>query len=176
MRALPKSGLVFALAALTTGSAIASEPLPGDDSSIVPRVTIQLPVYTRHIPRNRDFNNQNWGAIIEYTPAEKWSFIGGYFKNSYDRDTVIAGVGWYPITLDASKVRFDVGGIAAIDLSGGYKGYHRGYPGLAALSLRVRSASAGESILDRVGLAVTAYPAVSGQGSTAVNLALTYRL
>jgi hypothetical protein len=176
MRAHQLLGLAVGFSAL---NAMAGEPGPMRTDSALSRVTIGLPVATHHFPRNSEFNNQNWGVLIDVSLAEEWSTVGGYFRNSYDRDTVFAGAGWYPIKFEVAKVHLDLGALAGLDLSGGYKGYNRAYPLLGALSMKIRKGATNDTdpdALDRIGLALTLIPAVSGRGSTAVSLALTYRL
>jgi hypothetical protein len=168
-----------ALFAFMASDASAEEAVPRNGQSVLSRVTIGVPVLTRHFPGNDQFNNQNWGVLFDVAFIKEWSAVGGYFRNSYRRDTVFAGVGWYPITIPIAQAELDFGGIGALDLSGGYKGYNRAYPLLGALSLKIHhvgAAEIGAGPLQRLGVAVTLLPAVSDRASTAVNLSLTYRL
>lgn len=170
-------GLVLAF---SVSSALGGEPIRANDGGFaLSRVTIELPVLTRHFPDNSSFNNHNWGAIVDVAITDQWSVVGAYFRNSYDRDTLLAGIGWYPIRFERSSLKVELGGIAALDLNGGYKSYNQANPLLGALSIKIGNARARDydaNAVSRLGLAITVIPAVSGSGSTGVNLAVTYRL
>jgi hypothetical protein len=66
------------------------------DSSYLSRVTIETPLYTRHLPTDKGFDDHNWGAFINVDIAKssalgngELSIIGGDFINSYYRNTAI---------------------------------------------------------------------------------------
>jgi hypothetical protein len=108
---------------------------------------------------------------------EDWSLVGGGYKNSFDRNTAIAGVSWEPLSVRVGKARLRGGGLAAIDLNGGYRGFNNVDPFLAALNVRLIAADQDAGgVLSRAGMLLTVIPAAEKDGSTAVNLALTYRL
>ena len=174
LRNLPALILVVAASSATAGEASMAR-----SSAALSRITIGVPLLTHHFPRNNEYNNRNWGVMVDVAVVGQWSVVGGYFKNSYERETLFAGAGWYPLKFHIAGVRLDLGAIAGLDLSGGYKDYNRAYPLLGALSMKIRSGDVSNpdaAFLNRIGLAFTLLPAVSGRGSTAINLALTYRL
>ena len=49
------------------------------DRSFLSRVTVEVPVYTRHIPNDAGFNDHNWGAFINVDLA-KYPHIEEYAK------------------------------------------------------------------------------------------------
>src|SRR5438874_723516 len=59
--------------------------------SFLSRITVEVPLYTRHIPTVAGFNDHNWGALVDVALSPDWSIILGDFTNSYYRNTVIAG-------------------------------------------------------------------------------------
>lgn len=168
----------LAALALCAGQARAEDAQArGQDDSFWSRVTVELPAYTHHIPHDAFFNDQNWGAFVDYRLTRQWSLVGGDFKNSYSRNTAFAAVAWTPIQVDVSAVRVGLGAIAGVDLNGGYRGFNQYEPLLGALTLRLSAAHPEPgNLLNRFGLLTTVIPPAAKNGSTAINVAVTYRL
>ncbi|MDQ8023998.1 MAG: hypothetical protein REI94_19325 [Moraxellaceae bacterium] len=53
---------------------------------------LSIPVGSYHFDRSRDWQEQNYGLGVEH---ESW--VAGYYRNSYDKDTVYAGYAWRPL-------------------------------------------------------------------------------
>lgn len=173
-------GATAGLAAALWGSQALAQtaPAPEADPSFWSRVTIEVPVYTHHFPHDRDFNDHNWGAFVDVALTRQWSVEAGDFDNSYRRNTAFVAVGYAPFNWDVSNLRIDVGGMLGLDLNGGYRGHNAINPVLGALVVKVRGNdfTGGSAFLNRLGVAATIIPADPHGGSTAVNLALTWRL
>jgi hypothetical protein len=148
------------------------------DSSFLSRVTVELPIYTMHLPTDKGFDDHNWGAFLNVDIAKsstlgngELSVIGGDFTNSYHRNTaLLAGaVTW---TATFTNLRIDAGPVLGIDLNGGYEGHNDVDPLLGAVQLRVGGTGFGQEygLLNHLGIAVTLIP------GTAINLALAVRL
>lgn len=153
-------------------------PPPGYDS-FLSRVTVAVPFFTVHAPDGRRFNDDNWGGFVFVALNDQVSVLGGDFRNSYDRNTAVAAVSYWPINLDVAPVRIDMGGLVGVDLNNGYRGYNNLEPALGAFSLKLGSDRVNDadiSLLERAGLLVTIIPGVARNTSTAFNLALTVRL
>jgi hypothetical protein len=167
-----------ALWAVAAFAQAADQPPKGDfGGDFWSRVTLEVPVATRHMPHDSWFNDNNWGLLADVALNEDWSLVGGGYKNSFDRNTAIAGVSWEPLSVRVGKARLRGGGLAAIDLNGGYRGFNNVDPFLAALNVRLIAADQDAGgVLSRAGMLLTVIPAAEKDGSTAVNLALTYRL
>lgn len=183
-RAGPNGGIIFL--ALATAAVLWADPAAAQQADPSPaeasfwsRVTLELPVYTHHLPHDEDFNDHNWGAFVDVALTRQWSAVGGYFRNSYDRETAFAAIAYAPINLTLAKVDIDLGGLVGLDLNGGYRPFNDLDPLLGALTLRVsgsRRALDQNSVFRRLGLLTTIIPAApGGRGSTAINVALTYR-
>jgi hypothetical protein len=173
-----KLGLaIFAAAALWAGTASAQAAEGADEGDFWSRVTLEVPVATRHTPHDSWFNDHNWGLLVDVAVNEDWSLVGGAYRNSFNRDTAIAGVSWEPLSVRVGKTRLRLGGMAALDLNRGYRGYNSVDPFLAAVNVRLSAADpdAGGA-LSRAGMLLTVIPAAEKDGSSAINLALTYRL
>ena len=163
------------IATFMNGTASADDT-SAKDESFLSRVTILAPVYTRHVPRDKGFNDHNWGGFAEIRLFDDVSFIGGEFINSYRRDTVLAGLTYLPLKFDIGNLRMDLGGEIGADLNGGYKGYNKWDPLFGALALRLSGAHFEDSpFLNHLGLAVTVIPPLDGP-ITAINVAVTLRL
>jgi hypothetical protein len=146
------------------------------DESFLSRITILAPVYTRHLPHDRGFNEHNWGGFAEIRLVDDISLIGGEFINSYSRETVLAGVTFLPFHLEASHVRVDLGGEIGADLNGGYKGFNKWDPLFGTLAVRFSGTGfQDQPLLNHLGLAVSIIPPLDGP-VTAINLAVTLRL
>lgn len=52
-----------------------------------------------HFDRNKDYNEKNLGIGIERRFSEEWSASTGYFRNSFDRDTVYVFAGYTPMRI-----------------------------------------------------------------------------
>jgi hypothetical protein len=150
-------------------------------TSFLSRVTVEVPVYTRHIPNDAGFNDHNWGAFINVDVAKsralgnaELSIDGGVFNNSYSKNTAfLAGeITWTPIITNNLKI--DIGPMLGLDLNGGYKGYSDVDPLLGAIQVRVSGTdfAPDNELLNHLGTAITIMP---GQ-ETAINFALTVRL
>ncbi len=144
--------------------------------SFLSRVTVDVPVFTRHQPHNEAFNNHNWGAFVDVALTEHWSAVAGDFINSYKRDTIFAGVAWMPIDFDISKLNTRAGFMAGVDLNGGYRPFNDLNPFLGAISIRFTGTGFENDFFNRVGVAIKVIPPDPSGGSTAINFALSYRL
>lgn len=159
----------------TVGAARADEAT-GTDQSFLSRITLLAPVYTRHLPHDRGYNDHNWGGFAEFRLIDGISLVGGEFINSYNRSTVLAGVTVLPFNFELSHLRVDLGGEIGADLNGGYKGYNKWDPLFGTLALRFSGTGFEEtSLLNHLGLAVSVIPPLDGP-VTAINLAVTLRL
>jgi hypothetical protein len=169
-----------ALGSLFVASAAGAEARLSDmDEPFLSRITIEVPVFTRHIPHDNGFNDHNWGAFVDIALNRKWSVVMGDYINSYKRSTIFAGMSYMPINLEFSKLRVAVGGMVAVDINGGYEHFNQVEPLLGALSIKVTGTHFEDTrfdVLNRVGIAVTIIPPKPHGGSTPVNFALTYRL
>jgi hypothetical protein len=170
-------GIVACIPKCNAQDAQQSDP----DTSFLSRVTVEVPVYTRHIPNDAGFNDHNWGAFINVDLAKssalgnaELSVAGGTFINSYRKNTAfLAGeIMWSPIVTNHLKI--EIGPMLGFDLNGGYKGYSDVDPLLGAIQVRVSGTDFApeNELLNRLGTAITIMP---GQ-ETAINLALTVRL
>jgi len=175
---LKAGGLAVALTALWTGAAVAQDrAAPDAPRPFLSRVTVELPVLTRHTPHDSAFNDENWGAFVDVALTDTFSVVGGDFRNSYHRNTAFAAVSWEPIRVRVADARLAFGAIAGVDLNGGYRPFNSADPFLGAFNLRLTAAEPDPNrAFTRLGLLLTVIPPAPKNGSTAVNLALTYRL
>ena len=172
-----RSSLFLAMGLSLLASAAAAQPtLTRDCSGFWSRVTLALPVATRHVPNNDDFNNENFGLLADVAMNDQWSMVAGGFRNSYGRNTAVAGAAWHTLSTTVGALRVRSGGLLAIDLNGGYRRYNSADPLVAAFSVRLSSAEPDEGPLSRVGIQLTVIPPAPDNGSTAFNLAITYKL
>ena len=173
---------VVALAIIIIGQspAMASDvEVQGSYPSFLSRITIELPLFTRHAPHDGWFNDHNQGALAEFALGPHFAITAGNFMNSYNRNTTIAGVSWLPLNFEFSHLRIDVGGIVAADLNGGYKRVNTMHPFLGAFEIKLMGGGFDDTrfeTLNRVGLGITIVPPSPKNGSTAINLGLRYRL
>lgn len=171
------SGLLLATAA---GKGVcADDTAPDPDVSFLSRMTIAVPLFTRHYPDNRDFNDNTWGGVLFYDLDNHFSLTGGDFINSYRRNTAFAGLSVVPWNFSLSGVQIDPGFIVAADLNGGYKGHDSLNPLLGALTLKISGKYFDDpqyQFLNRFGLLTTVIPGFGNGSSTAVDFALTFRL
>ena len=169
-----------AAASLWSGAARAEQWAPDpQDTSFWSNLMLAAPVYTRHVPHDHDFNDHNWGLFAVYDLGPHWSLVGGDFNNSYRKNTAFVALGYTPIHLQVSNVQLGLGGIVGVDLTGGYRHYNQLDPLLGALTLRLSGKAPPDSpwrAFNRFGLLTTVIPADPRGGSTAINLALTFRL
>jgi hypothetical protein len=168
-----------AMAAMAGGLARADDTQSGaTDTSFWSRVTLEVPLVTRHIPDN-DFDDQNWGAIVDVAVTPRWSVVGGDFVNSFYRNTVFAAVSYTPVSFSVGKLRIAPDVMLGLDLNGGYAGDSSVDPLLGAVQIKLAGAHLENTryrLLDRLGLAITVIPpSLKERGSAPVNLALTYR-
>lgn len=175
------ASLLSALILVTAVSsrAVAEDAPTGQDDTILSRLTLAIPFFSRHYPHDRDFNDQNWGAVLFYALDDQFSVAGGDFTNSYSRNTAFAGVSWTPYTVHLSSVQIGLGGIIGLDLNGGYRGHNGLDPLLAAGTIKFSGNYFEEpdyQFLNRFGLLMTVIPGIGASTSTAFNLALTVRL
>ena len=103
---------IWALYVLALGdlSALAEDARLTDGLS---RITIATPLFTRHIPHDSAFNDDNWGAFVLFAIDPDWSLAGGDFINSYDRNTAFVAGAWYPLHWHVSRLTIDPGIMAA---------------------------------------------------------------
>lgn len=179
MAALKILAFVIGLAGLAIGGCgpvLAQAPAADGYDGFLSRLTVAVPFYTQHYPHPDRFDDHNWGGFVFLAMNDQLSLVGGDFINSYDRNTAIGGISYLPIAIDLSKVRVDLGGIVALDLNGGYRGYNNLDPALGAASIKISGYDTSSEFLNRTGLLVTIIPGVSNNTSTAFNLALMLHL
>jgi hypothetical protein len=168
-------GAVLALAAAWCVPALAADAPP---DSFWSRVTLEVPAFTRHTPHDSYFNDHNWGLFVDVKLNDTFSVVGGDFDNSYRKNTAFAAVAIMPLRATVGHVAVSAGGMVGLDLTNGYHGHNDYEPALGALSLRLNGAGfEGQSaFLNRLGLLTTIIPADPNGGSTAINVAVTWRL
>lgn len=163
--------------ALSLGGAACAQPAStSEPPDFWSRVTLAVPVATVHTPHNSDFNNENWGLLADVAINDRWSVVGGGFRNSYGRNTALAGVAWQPLSARVGAARLRFGGMVGADLNGGYKRFNSVDPLIAAFNVRLSAAEPDERPLSRLGLLLTVIPPAPRDGATAFNLAVTYKL
>ncbi len=143
------------------------------------RVTMAAPVFSRHFPKDREFNDHNWGGVIFYALDNRFSLAGGDFLNSYRRNTAFAAVSITPWALNLDGAQISPGALVGIDLTNGYKGYNPVEPLLGAATIKIGTHYFSDphfQFLNRIGLLVTVIPGWGNNRSTAANLALTIHL
>lgn len=175
MRALLTAAIV-ACASSVGGVAAAQSITASEPPDFWSRVTLAVPVATVHTPHNSDFNNENWGLLADVALNDRWSLVGGGFRNSYGRNTALAGVAWQPLSAQVGAARLRFGGMVGADLNGGYKRFNSADPLIAAFNVRLTAAEPDGRALSRLGLLLTVIPPAPKNGATAFNLAVTYRL
>jgi hypothetical protein len=156
---------------LVTG-AVAQEA----EESSFPRITIEAPFLTRHVPHDQGYDDHNWGAFIDLQLIRHFSLVGGDFINSFRRNTAFAGIAYTPFYIELPNAEIDIIGAVAADLNRGYKGYNKLDPLLGSVSVRLMGTHFDGTplqFLNHLGLAVTVIPPVNGP-ITAINLAVTY--
>ena len=149
------------------------------EDGFLSRITIAVPLFTRHTPHDELFNDSTWGAFVFFALDEDWSLTAGDYINSYDKNTAFAGVEWQPIHLHVSRLNIDLGGMLAADLNGGYAHYEPLNPLLGALNVKIGGHyfdDPGLAFFNRLGMLVTVLPGIGSGQSTAINLALTLQL
>jgi hypothetical protein len=169
----------LAIVVLGPSSAIAAEEeSQGGYPSFLSRITIEVPLFTRHTPDDQSFNDHNWGGIAEVALGYHAAVVAGDYMNSYNRKTIFAGFSWLPINFEFSHVKIDAGGLIAADINGGYKPFNNMNPLLGAFLINIMGNPFGEKFeaLNRVGLGITIIPPAPRGGSTAINLSLRYKL
>jgi hypothetical protein len=168
-----------ALAIVLGTPARAEEASSGSDGSFASRLTLAIPFFSLHFPKDREFNDRNWGGVLFYAVDDQFSLAAGDFINSYRRNTAFAGVSLTPWALDLSGLQVRPGLLAGFDLNGGYRGHDPIAPLLGAGTISISgdySDEARTNFLNRLGLLITVIPGFGGGRSNAVNLALTVRL
>lgn len=170
---------VVAIAAATSSPVLAQEAIESGDDSFLSHVTIAAPFVSRHFPKDRNFNDHNWGGAIFYALNSHFSLAGGDFLNSYRRNTAFAAMSVTPWSLDLSAIQITPGALVGIDLNRGYKGYNPVDPLLGAATMRIDThyfTTPHFQFLNRLGLLIVVIPGFGSNHSTAANLALTMRL
>jgi hypothetical protein len=149
-----------AVFAVFSSGARAEEMSPPDGgNALLLRITIQVPLYSRHIPQDAGFNDHNLGVLVEASLDTDWSIIVGEFRNSYYRDTAIAASRYSLFAWDYSSIRVDTGVMLGFDLNGGYQGHNGVDPLLGALSIKITGNRYSEhELLNRTGVAFTILP------------------
>ena len=72
---------------------------------------LTIPLGSYHFDRSKNWQEQNWGIGIDYK-----HYIAGYYKNSYDRDSVYVG---YHLQPDALAINQNLKlGVTMIAVSG----------------------------------------------------------
>lgn len=168
-------GFAAALLALAGGPALAEEA-GGGANGFLSRITVAAPFYTYHFPKDRMFNDHNWGGVMFFALDRHVALAGGDFLNSYRRNTAFAGISLTPWNLDLSGIALSPGGLIGVDLTHGYAHENPVEPLLGAATLKIGSAHLSDRFFDRVGLLATIIPGFGSNRSTAANLALTLRL
>jgi hypothetical protein len=171
----------LAIIILGPSSAIAAEveESQGGYTSFLSRITIEVPLFTRHAPYDELFNDHNWSTVAEVALGRRTAFVTGDFINSYNRNTIFAGFSWLPINFEFSHAKIDAGGLIAADLNGGYRHFNKLDPLLGAFLINItgnRFDSGNFGFLNRVGMGITIIPPDPHGGSTAINFALRYKL
>ena len=167
----------LAIVILGPSSAIAGEAeTQGGYPSFLSRVSIEVPLFTRHFPHDERFNDHNWGASVEVALGHHMAVVAGDYICSYDRNTLFAAFSWLPINFEFSHVKIDAGGLIGADLNGGYRRHNDMEPFLGAFVIKVMGNNFEDGILNRLGVGITIIPPNPHGGSTAVNLALRYTL
>jgi|GEM_PF-2059901 hypothetical protein len=170
-RKLLVCSVVFAVFNSSAGAEEVTPPDGGD--SLLSRITIQVPLYTRHFPQDAGFNDHNWGLLVEARVDPDWSIIVGEFRNSYYRDTAIAASRYSFFSRDYSSIRVDTGIVLSFDLNGGYQGHNGVDPLLGALSIKITGNRFSEyDLLNGTGVAFTILPGKI----VMANVALAFRL
>jgi len=168
----------FAISCLWSAQALAQSDQSSGEDETISRITIELPLLTRHVPNDSQFNDHNWGGFIDFALNDHFSLVGGDFINSFKRNTAFAGVSWEPVSFKFSGAKIAFGGMLGFDLNGGYRGFNAVDPLLGALNIRLSAADYRENkgFFHNFGLLATIIPPNPKAGSTAINLALTYHL
>jgi hypothetical protein len=162
----------------TSAPAPDAQTTSGDDD-FFSRITVAVPVFTHHFPHDEDFDDNNWGGYIFGQVTGQFYLAAGDFTNSYKKNTAFVGAAWLPLDLNVSRIEIDAGGMVGVDLNGGYKGYDTLDPAIGALVVKLNGHYTDDpdyQFVNRAGFLVTVIPGVGANTSTAVNLALTYRL
>jgi hypothetical protein len=166
--------VVAAVFAFFNSSVSAEEALPSDaGNSLLSRITVEVPLYTRHFPQDAGFNDHNWGAMVDVALSPDWSILLGDITNSYYRNTAIAGARYSIYAWDFPSVKIDTGVMLGFDLNGGYRDRSDADPLLGALSIKITGNHFSEyDMLNRTGVVFTVIP-----GKTfAINVALAFGL
>jgi hypothetical protein len=104
---------------------------------------------SKHIAPARKYNEKHWGPYYRCQFDRRWSAQGGWYPNSYKRDTWYAMAVFTPIDVPAFGQRIRIG--AALGAGTGYAEHSDGRPktgltplagGIAALEIN-RKVSAG---------------------------------
>jgi len=175
----PGTWIAATLMALVLGMPARAQESASGGLSFASRLTLAVPFYSLHFPRDGDFNDHNWGGMLFYALDDHVALAGGDFINSYRRNTAVAGASVTPWTLDLAGLSIKPGLLAGFDLNGGYRKHDPVEPLLAAGTVAIgsdRSATPDATLLDRLGLMITVIPGFGGGRSNALNLALTARL
>jgi hypothetical protein len=174
-RSIPVQLIIAGAAVLTCCSNVSAKEVSpsGSGNSLLSRITVEIPLLTRHIPANAGFNDHNWGVLVDVELSPDWSLALGSFTNSYYRNTVVAGARYSFFSWDLSSIKIDTGMMLGLDLNGGYEHRSSVDPLVGALSLKITGNNFSEyEMLNRTGVAFTVIP-----GDTfAINVALAFGL
>ena len=165
----------FLRVAVAAGALLIPATASADEApdGILSRVTLELPLVTQHLASGHTLDDHNWGLVVDYALQPRLSLVGGEFKNSYRKDTILLGARYSFFRFTPGSVAIDFGGVAGADLNGGYQGHNPLDPLMAAASIKLTGNGFSQSqFLNRTGIVFTIIPGEV----TAINLALAVGL
>lgn len=59
---------------------------------------LTVPLGSYHFDRSKKWQEKNWGLGVNYK-----NYVAGYYKNSYDRDSIYIGYHWQPEKLEYNR-------------------------------------------------------------------------
>jgi len=68
-----------------------------------------------HFDRDKNYNESNFGLGIEQRLNQEWSISAGYFRNSFDRHTNYAFVGYTPVEVMGWRTGIVAGGVTGYE-------------------------------------------------------------
>jgi len=68
-----------------------------------------------HFDRDKKYNESNFGLGIEQRLNQEWSISAGYFRNSFDRHTNYAFVGYTPVEVMGWRTGLVMGGVTGYE-------------------------------------------------------------
>lgn len=72
---------------------------------------LTIPLGSYHFDRSKNWQEKNWGLGVNYR-----NYVAGYYKNSYNRDSLYIGYHWKPDVLEFN--RYLKAGLTMIAVSG----------------------------------------------------------